>query len=140
MHIHWHKTKEYRGCFAYLECRCGDRKAVRVAQGMMGPDNGWIETGEFTPPPTEPPPKPSDADRSARPMILPPPAFKAPVVKVLDLDGNELNAELVFALHQKLSREERRRFSEMVASGIPVDVPLDETTAPVHYEGDTSST
>lgn len=124
MHIHWHKVVEYRGQFAYMQCRCGHRTVHRVGGGMEQADMGWVETGEFTMP---------------KPAILPP--LPEGHLTVLDLEGEELTPELVFTLHQRMSREERRRFAELVAGGgVPAGVPLDQTTAPVHYEGDTSST
>jgi hypothetical protein len=43
MHIHWPQTSEHRGVFAYETCRCGARRARRVATGYSAIRFGWTQ-------------------------------------------------------------------------------------------------
>lgn len=69
MHLHFLRSVRTTRHHDYRVCRCGKRKVVRLRGNPRAHpfDRGWLETGEWTPSPTEPPPKPADARRSASP-------------------------------------------------------------------------
>lgn len=70
LHFHWHTEVRRGAVWSYLQCRCGHRIARRITPGDYSywpVDKQWLEGGEFRKPPTDPPPKPSDAARSASP-------------------------------------------------------------------------
>ena len=69
LHLHLYRYVGSKGANAYSECRCGARKVSR-GRGMSPIDRAWL-SGDAKDLDrvihVSPPPKPSDAGRSARP-------------------------------------------------------------------------
>jgi hypothetical protein len=129
MRFHFHRWELVRhtGVHSYVRCkRCGERRINKVAHALQPVDSGWLKTGEWTPRPTFPPPKPSDAASSARPKDL----------------GLAEGSRIAFA-PSSVEQPSGPVIGGLRLAGTGVqplrprpDVPLDQTTAPIHYEGD----